>query len=49
MGRAHREEGPKTPMAVVIAPERPDTADARALIDELEAHLEPQYPGIGGR
>ncbi len=31
-------------MAVVIAPERPDTADARALINELEAHLEPQYP-----
>ncbi len=44
MGRAHREEGPKKPMAVVIAPERRDTADARALIDELEAHLEPQYP-----
>ena len=27
-----------------ITPERPDTADARALIAELEAHLEPLYP-----
>lgn len=27
-----------------ITPERPDTADARALISELEAHLEPLYP-----
>ena len=27
-----------------ISPERPDTADARALILELEAHLEPLYP-----
>jgi GNAT superfamily N-acetyltransferase len=27
-----------------ITPERPDTADARALILELEAHLEPLYP-----
>jgi len=31
-------------MAVVIAAERPDTADARALIAELEADLDPQYP-----
>ncbi len=31
-------------MNAVIVPERPDTADARALIEELEAHLEPQYP-----
>ncbi len=31
-------------MTTVITPERPDTADARALIDELEAHLVPQYP-----
>jgi GNAT superfamily N-acetyltransferase len=27
-----------------IVPERPDSADARALIEELEAHLEPLYP-----
>jgi putative acetyltransferase len=31
-------------MAAVIVPERPDTPDARALIAELEAHLEPLYP-----
>jgi putative acetyltransferase len=31
-------------MPVLITPERPDTADARALIDELEAHLERVYP-----
>ena len=31
-------------MPVRITPERPDTADARALISELEAHLEPLYP-----
>ena len=31
-------------MAVTITPERPDTTDARALITELEAHLEPLYP-----
>lgn len=28
----------------MIAPERPDTADARMLIDELEQHLTPYYP-----
>ena len=27
-----------------ITPERPDSADAMALINELEAHLEPLYP-----
>ena len=32
-------------MPAVITPERPDTADAQALIAELEAHLEPLYPG----
>ena len=31
-------------MAVVIAGERPDSPDARRLILELEAHLEPRYP-----
>jgi putative acetyltransferase len=31
-------------MAATITAERPDTADARALIEELEAHLEPLYP-----
>jgi GNAT superfamily N-acetyltransferase len=31
-------------MPVIITPERPDTADARDLIAELEAHLEPLYP-----
>jgi putative acetyltransferase len=31
-------------MAAVITPERPDTAEARALIAELEAELEPLYP-----
>jgi len=31
-------------MAIVITLERPDTPDARALIAELEAHLEPLYP-----
>jgi putative acetyltransferase len=29
---------------VSITAERPDTADARALIDELEAYLTPLYP-----
>jgi len=28
----------------IIVPERPDTADAKALIAELEAHLDPLYP-----
>ncbi len=32
------------PSRTRIAPERPDTADARALVLELEAHLEPLYP-----
>ena len=31
-------------MPVVIAQERPDSADATALIAELEAHLSPLYP-----
>jgi len=31
-------------MNVTLAPERPDTADARALIDGLQAHLESFYP-----
>src|SRR5262245_29857573 len=31
-------------MAVVINPERPDTADALSLITELEAELAPLYP-----
>jgi GNAT superfamily N-acetyltransferase len=31
-------------MSAIIAPESPDTAEARALIGELEAHLEPLYP-----
>ena len=31
-------------MTTVIVAERPDTADAKMLIDELEAHLEPFYP-----
>jgi ribosomal protein S18 acetylase RimI-like enzyme len=31
-------------MAVVIAEEAPDSADARRLILELEAHLTPRYP-----
>ena len=31
-------------MPIVITEERPDGVDARRLIVELEAHLEPQYP-----
>jgi len=31
-------------MPSIIAPERPDTPDATALIAELEAYLEPLYP-----
>ena len=31
-------------MSAIITPERPDAADARALIAELDAHLEPLYP-----
>ena len=33
-------------MSAIITPERPDTADARALIAELEAQLEPLYPSV---
>src|SRR5512140_925261 len=31
-------------MSINIVPERPDTPDARMLIAELEAYLEPLYP-----
>jgi GNAT superfamily N-acetyltransferase len=31
-------------MSAIITPERPDSADALALIAELEAQLEPLYP-----
>ena len=31
-------------MTTMIVSERPDTADARMLIDELEQHLAPYYP-----
>ena len=31
-------------MTATIVPERPDTADARALVDELETHLASFYP-----
>ena len=31
-------------MSVTITAERPDSADAQALIAELEAHLQPLYP-----
>jgi GNAT superfamily N-acetyltransferase len=31
-------------MSIRISPEHPDSADAIALITELEAHLEPLYP-----
>jgi putative acetyltransferase len=31
-------------MAAIISLERPDTADASALIEELEAYLTPMYP-----
>ncbi len=31
-------------MTAIITSERPDTADAIALITELEAHLDPLYP-----
>lgn len=31
-------------MPTVISPERPDTEEARLLIDELESHLAPFYP-----
>jgi putative acetyltransferase len=33
-------------MSAVITPERPDTAEAQALIAELEAELEPLYPRL---
>lgn len=32
------------PLTAIIAPEPPDSLDACRLIDELEAHLAPQYP-----
>ena len=32
------------PMTAIITPERPDPTDARALIAELEAQLDPFYP-----
>ena len=38
---------PASPMSVVITPERPDSADAVALIAELDAHLNPLYPPEG--
>lgn len=31
-------------MVILITPERPDTDEARLLIDELESHLAPFYP-----
>ena len=31
-------------MPAIITPERPDSAEARALVAELEAQLEPLYP-----
>ena len=31
-------------MTIIIVPERPDTANVRMLIDELEAYLIPLYP-----
>ena len=31
-------------MTAIITLERPDTPDAKALIEELEAHLAPLYP-----
>jgi putative acetyltransferase len=37
-------KGMRTRMSAIITPERPDTADARTLIMELEALLEPSYP-----
>ena len=36
--------GLRRDMEATITTERPDTADARALIDELEAHLATLYP-----
>jgi GNAT superfamily N-acetyltransferase len=35
---------PRVVTEVTIARERPDAPDAMALIDELQAHLEPLYP-----
>jgi ribosomal protein S18 acetylase RimI-like enzyme len=32
------------PASAIISSERPDTADAVLLIEELEAHLDPLYP-----
>jgi len=39
----HREESARL-MSAVITSERPDSADAVALIAELEAELDPRYP-----
>lgn len=33
-------------MPTMITPERPDTVEAMALINELEAYLEPMYPPV---
>jgi putative acetyltransferase len=33
-----------SPSLISIVAEQPDSVDARALIDELEAHLDPLYP-----
>ena len=35
---------PPAPVTIDIVQERPDSPDARGLIEELEAELEPQYP-----
>src|SRR5215210_7536661 len=37
-------KGVHSAMSAIITPERPDTADAIVLINELEAHLTPLYP-----
>src|SRR6266571_938314 len=36
--------GRSSSISAIITPERPDTADARTLIAELEAQLGPLYP-----
>jgi putative acetyltransferase len=38
------DESGECRMTTLIAAERPDTADARMLIEELETHLAPYYP-----
>src|SRR5690349_14844217 len=40
----HTGRGWSRPMPAIITPARPDTADTRALIAELEAYLAPLYP-----